>query len=62
VALGGLLGALALDAGQPAGSNLKGFGFGVGAMLGGGAGLVTGIIVGRRPVERWQAVSLSPSR
>ena len=37
VALGGLLGYAALDARQPASSNLKGFGFGVGAMLGGGA-------------------------
>ena len=60
-ALGGLVGYLALDAGQPAGSNLKGLGFGVGAMLGSGAGLVTGIVVGRRPVERWQAVSLPVS-
>lgn len=61
VVLGGLLGTLAIDAGQPAGSNLGGFGLGVGAMIGGGAGLITGILVGRRPVERWQTVSLPRS-
>lgn len=61
VVLGGLLGYAALDTGQPAGSNLKGLGMAMGGMLGGGAGLVTGIIVGRRPVERWQSVSIPRS-
>ena len=59
--VGGLIGYAALDAGQPASSNLKGLGAAIGAGLGGGAGVVTGIIVGLRPVERWQSVSIAGS-
>ena len=58
VALGGLLGWIALDAKQPSSSNLKGFGAATGGIVLGSAGLITGIVVGSRTVEQWESVSL----